>query len=205
VGPPGDTLAPAISPDEKWIAFTKGAGSGTRDIVLRDLVRQNDRRLTTDASNNFSPFFSPKNGDRIVFRSTRGGHLGDLYQRASNGSGLDEVLVSTPNSKVVNQWSRDGRFIVYVEADPKTKADLWYLPVGEDGKPSGKPVQFLHSELSEMQGQLSPDSRWMAYTSDVAGTREVYVQPFPAADNEFRISTAGGEQPRWKRDGKDLF
>src|SRR6185436_7255156 len=107
--------------------------------------------------------------------------------------------------KVVNQWSRDGRFIVYMEQDPKTKWDLWSLPVGEAGKPSGKPMPFLHSEFNEFQGQLSPDSRWMAYTSDVSGQPEVYVQPFPSADNELRISTAGGSQPRWRGDGKELF
>jgi Tol biopolymer transport system component len=66
-------------------------------------------------------------------------------------------------------------------------------------------MQFLYSEFNEIQGQLSPDGRWMAYTSNKTGTREVYVQPFPAADNELRISIAGGEQPRWGRDGKELF
>ncbi len=196
---------PAISPDEKTIAFSRGeSGSGNRDIILRDLGRQNDRRLTTDASTNTTPFFSPK-GDRIVFRSNRGGRVGDLYVRASNGSGQDEVLLSTPDGKNVNQWSRDGRFIVYTEQDPKTKFDVSYLPMGDDGKPSGKPTPFAHSEFNEIQGQLSPDSRWMAYISDVSGQREVYVQPFPSADNELRISTAGGAQPRWRGDGKELF
>ncbi|MBZ5634483.1 MAG: hypothetical protein LAO55_15275 [Acidobacteriia bacterium] len=203
VGAPGNVLMPAISPNEKTIAFSRLAGGGNRDIWSRDLDRQNEQRLTTNASFNGLPFWSPK-GDRIVFGSSRGGTLGDIYLRAS-ASGQDEPLLATPNQKSVDQWSRDGRFIVYSENDPKTKGDLWVLPVGEDGKPSGKPVQFLHSEFNEIQGQLSPDSRWMAYTSDKTGTREVYVQPFPAADNEMRISIAGGDQPRWNRDGKELF
>src|SRR5262249_31309555 len=112
-------------------------------------------------------------------------------------------LLATPNGKVVDQWARG--FIVYHENDPKTKDDLWYLPVDETGKASGKPMPFLHSEFSELHGQLSPDGRWMAYTSDVSGQREVYAQPFPSADNEIRISTNGGEQPRWRGDGKELF
>jgi len=66
-------------------------------------------------------------------------------------------------------------------------------------------MPLLRSEFNEFYGQLSPDSRWMAYTSDVSGQREVYVQPFPSADNELRISTAGGEQPRWRGDGKELY
>jgi serine/threonine protein kinase len=204
VGQPGNVLMPAISSDEKTIAFSRSANGGDRDIMLRDLDRKNERRLTTDPSQNDVPFFSPS-GDRIVFRSNRGGRRGDLYLRSSNGSGQDELLLPSAGSKVVNQWSRDGKFIVYQEPDPKTKMDLWVLPMGEDGKPSGKPMRFLHSEFNESQGQLSTDSRWMAYTLDKSGQREVYVQPFPSADNELKVSTAGGEQPRWSRDGKELF
>jgi len=205
VGPPGNVLMPAISPDGKTVAFSRASGSsGSRDIVLRDLVRANDRILTTDPSQNAAPSFSPS-GDRVVFRSTRGNRPGDLYVRSSNGSGQDELLVANANGKVVYQWSRDGKYIVYHQIDPKTKTDLWVLPMGEDGKPSGKPMVFLQSEFNELFGQLAPDTKWMAYTSDKSMQREVYIQPFPSADNEIKISTAGGDQPRWSRDGKELF
>ena len=73
------------------------------------------------------------------------------------------------------------------------------------GQSGGKPIPFLQTEFNEFQGQLSPDSRWMAYTSDESGQREVYVRPFPASDGLWRVSTAGGEQPRWRGDGKELF
>ncbi len=203
--PTSSVLMPAISPDEKTIAFSRGDPSTNRsDIVLRDLSRQTDRRFTTDTASNLSPFFSP-DGARVVYRSNRDGHLGDLYVRAASGSGQNEVLLSTPFGKMVNQWSRDGRFLVYTEQDPKTKWDIWVLPMGPDGKPSGKQMAFAHSQFNEIDGQLSPDSRWMAYVSDVSTQREVYVQPFPSADNELRISTAGGMQPRWRGDGKELF
>ncbi|HYL35168.1 MAG TPA: protein kinase [Bryobacteraceae bacterium] len=210
VGPLGNVLQPSISPDEKMIAFSRAGAGGNRDIWLHDLVRGNERRLTTDVSTNVVPFWSPQTGDRIVFVSSRVGHPNDLYLRASSGAGQDQSLLSTPNGKIVDQWSRDGRFIVYTENDPKNKWDLWYLPMGDSSTSSGsaadrKPVPFLHSGFNELQGQLSPDSRWMAYMSDVSGQREVYVQPFPSADNEIRISTAGGEQPRWRGDGKELF
>ena len=68
-----------------------------------------------------------------------------------------------------------------------------------------KPVPFLQSEFDEFHGQLSPDSRWMAYTSDQSGQREVYVRSFPAAEILKRISIEGGEQPRWRGDGRKLF
>ena len=105
---------------------------------------------------------------------------------------------------VPTQWSRDGRFIVYYEINPQNKNDLWVLPTG--GAPGDrKPIPFLRTEFTEDLGQLSPDSRWMAFDSDRSGRREVYVRPFPPRDGEWTISIAGGEQPRWRGDGKELF
>jgi hypothetical protein len=74
-----------------------------------------------------------------------------------------------------------------------------------DGVTGRKPVPFLRSEFNEFEGQLSPDSHWMAYTSDESGQSEVYVRPYPNADAQWKISIAGGEQPRWRGDGKELF
>jgi Tol biopolymer transport system component len=197
---------PALSPDEKSIVFTrstKGA-SGNSDLWIRDLLRGTDRRLTSDPSQNFAPFWSPK-GDRIVFHSNRAGHLGDLYQQAVNGSGQAELLVSSSNLITPTQWSRGGRFIVYLEIDPKTQRDIWVLPMDDGSSAKAKPVLFLQTPFNETQGQLSADNRWMAYTSDDSGQREVYVRPFPVAEGIWKISTAGGSMPRWAGDGKELF
>ena len=103
--------------------------------------------------------------------------------------------------KFPSQWSRDGRLLVYEERDPKTKSDLWVLPLDGDRKPR----PFLQTEFSEVHGQLSPDGRWMAYTSDESGRPEVYVRPFPSGSGKWKVSTAGGHQPRWRRDGKNLY
>jgi Tol biopolymer transport system component len=138
-----------------------------------------------------------------VFTSDRGGAPYNLYQRAAGGTGQDEQLLATGNNKAPTQWSRDGRFVVYSELAAKTKYDLWVLPV--EGGTDRKPVVFLKSEFNEIFGQLSPDSHWMAYTSDESGQREVYVRPFPSGDGQTKISIAGGEQPRWCCDGKELF
>jgi Tol biopolymer transport system component len=201
VGAPGPVMEPAISPDEKSIVFRRRSGLGA-DLWLRDLARRAEQRFTIDPSNNyFGPFSSP-GGDRIAFSSARGGKT-NLYQKVASGTGQDELLLATGNVKVVTQWSRDGRLIVFTEDDPKTKLDLWVLPV--DGEPGRKPVPVLHSEFDELHGQLSPDSHWMAYTSDETGQREVYVRPFPSAVGQWKISIAGGGQPRWRGDGKELF
>jgi Tol biopolymer transport system component len=179
----GNVFAPSISPDEKTMAYTRNAADGTADIWLRDLARNTDVRFTSDDSLNFSPFWSP-NADRIAFRSNRRRSPGDLYQKAASGSGEDELLLSTPNPKLVNQWSRDGR-IVFTETDPKTKEDLWVLPSGQGeasfGVADRRAVKFLNTEFREFQGQISPDGHWMAYTSDETRQREVSKFPLQAS------------------------
>jgi hypothetical protein len=116
----------------------------------------------------------------------------------------DELLLAANgNNRTPFQWSRDDRFVVYSELDPKTQRDIWVLPM--QGGTERKPLPFLHSESNEIYGQLSPDSHWMAYTSDESGQRQVYVRNFPAGDQQWTISIAGGEQPRWRGDGKELF
>jgi len=198
---PGAILEPAISPDEKTVVFQRMSGAGF-DLWLRDLARGTETRFTSDASRNVTPFWSPKS-DRIVFASDRRGVM-NLFQKGASGSGQDELLLTTGNTKNTTQWSRDGRFIVYIEVDPKTRFDLWVLPM-EGSEKERKPIPFLQTEFNEIMGQLSPDSHWMAYTSDQSGRREVYVRPFPPAEGQWTISIAGGEQPRWRGDGKELF
>jgi eukaryotic-like serine/threonine-protein kinase len=209
VGMPGNVLYPAISPDEKSVVFGR-ASSGGSDLWIRDLSRGTETRFTSDASTKITPFWSPQ-GDRIVFGSNRTGVF-NLHQKAAGGSGQDEALLPNRVVDIPSQWSRDGRFIVYHEVDPKTKRDLWVLPTegaALDRKADRKPIPFLRTETDELLGQLSPDSHWMAFTSDRSGKREVYVRPFHfpegAGEGEWIISLAGGEMPRWRGDGKELF
>jgi eukaryotic-like serine/threonine-protein kinase len=201
VGSPGVVHCPSLSPNEESVVFTR-LSERAGDLWVRDLNRGSETRLTSDSTINGAPFWSPK-GDRVVFVSNRGGVVGNLYQKAASGTGAVEPLL--PNSLVdlPTQWSRDGRFIVYEELDPKNKLDLW-LPA-EGTAADRKPIPFLRTEFNELFGQLSPDSRWMAFTSDRSGRREVYVRPFPPGEGEWTISVAGGQAPRWRADGKALF
>jgi Tol biopolymer transport system component/predicted Ser/Thr protein kinase len=197
----GRVLDPAISPDERTLAFRRLRSTGA-DLWLRDLTRGAESRFTADPSIDFAPFWSPR-GDRIAFASNRAGGIIKLYEKAASGTRQDELLWGSGNSNFPTQWSRDGRFIVFSELAPKTKQDIWLLPMG--GVSQRKPFAFLRSEFNELFGQLSPDSHWMAYTSDETGQREVYVRPFPAGEGQWKISIAGGEQPRWRGDGRELF
>jgi eukaryotic-like serine/threonine-protein kinase len=201
VGAPGAAYA-ALSLDEKSVVYARPSGAGS-DLWVRDLNRGSETRFTNDASLSGIPFWSPQ-GDRIVFSSNRKGGAFNLYQKATSGSGQDEPLLPNTLNTYPSQWSRDGRFIVYYQLDPKNKWDIWVLPT-EGAAADRKPIPFLKTEFNEIYGQLSPDSHWMAFVSDRSGRREVYVRPFPPGDGEWTISIAGGEQPRWKGDGKELF
>ncbi|MBZ5608523.1 MAG: hypothetical protein LAP38_09710 [Acidobacteriia bacterium] len=210
LGPAGEYWDASLSPDQKVAALSlftnEGPDTGASDIWLRELSRGTDTRFTFHASSNVAPVWSP-NGDRIAFSSNRNGAPAaryDIFQKASSGAGQDELLLSSPNNKEVTQWSPDGRYIVYTEVDSKTRSDVWLLPVG-GAATDRNPVPFLHTEFDELQGQISPDSHWMAYTSDESGRREVYVRPFPSGDGKWKVSTQGGEQPRWRHDAKELF
>jgi eukaryotic-like serine/threonine-protein kinase len=102
----------------------------------------------------------------------------------------------------MNDWSPDGRFLVYTQQNPEGRFELWLLPLKGDRKPQ----PLLQTAFNDSQGQVSPDSKWIAYTSDESGGfNEVYVTSLPTAGTRWRVSNNGGSFPRWNRDGKELF
>jgi Tol biopolymer transport system component len=208
VGSPGTVFSPSLSPDQRTMAYQKGVAGGFQiagaELWLRDLTRETDTRLTSDSSVNFGPVWSP-NGDRIAFTSNRGGTAYNLFQRASNGTGQDEPVIRSSESKIVSQWSRDGQYLVYSNADVKTGGDLWVFPIGEVPSADRKPKPFLRTQFNEYQGQISPDGHWIAYTSNSTGSNEISVQPFPVGEGKWQISTAGGTSARWRGDSKELY
>jgi len=200
VGVPGRYGNPALSPDEKRMAVDRvDPKTGTRDIWLLHLSRGTSSRFSFDPSFNRQPLWAP-DGSHIAFLSNREDQIG-LYARPSSGAGQEETLLKSPNNKDVLDWSPDGKFILFLDASPKTNWDLWLLPVEGDGKP----VPLLQTPFPEFDGQFSPDGRWIAYASDESGKWEVYVQSFPLSGAKWQISTSGGFEPKWRRDGKELF
>ena len=197
VGAPGTVWEPAISPDGRTVAYARSVGQRS-DIWLWDVARKVERRLTVDPSRNDTPVWSPA-GDRIVFRSARAGQQ-DLWVRAANGSGQDEPVPTSGNPKFPSQWATDDT-IVYSENAGATDIDLWSIGISR----SAKPTKFLQTRFEESQGQVSPDGRWIAYTSNQTGRPEIYVAPRVQAEAATRVSSAGGEQPRWRGDGRELF
>jgi dipeptidyl aminopeptidase/acylaminoacyl peptidase len=136
----------------------------------------------------------------MVFNGLRKGSL-DLYQKASSGVGPEEELLADGLDKIPFDWSPDGRFVLFAAIAPQTGPDLWLLPLFGDRKP----FPFLQTPFAEIPAKFSPDGRWMAYGSNESGRFEVFVVPFPGPGGKWQISVGGGNEPRWRRDGKELF
>jgi len=140
-------------------------------------------------------------GSRVAFSSKQTGRP-EIYVASSDGSGSPELLPATDAQwKYLRDWSPDGRFLVFRVFDPVTKGDIWILPMSGDRKPE----LYLKTPYEEGAGEVSPDGRWLAYTSNESGAQEVYVQSFPKPGHKVRISGDGGFGPRWSRGGKELL
>ena len=189
---------PEMSPDGRHVAIWRTV-SGNSDVWLFDLRRRALSRLTSDASIDNNPLWSP-DGSRIVFSSNRKGQI-DLYETSATGAGREERLLITGQVLAASDFSRDGRFLLYSSADPKTRNDIWALPIVG----GGKPFPVVQTSANEHHAQFSPDGKWIAYQSDESGRDEVYLQPFPGPGGRSPMSTNGGVQVRWRRDGKELF
>jgi serine/threonine protein kinase len=187
----------SVSPDYKRLAVTRST-DGNADIWLLSLDREGTVRFTTDPRPEIAPIWSPK-GDRIVFAFATKLAF-DLYQKTVTGSSREELLI-TDESKQATDWSRDGQYLLYRSLNPKTGEDIWALPLTGDKKP----FPVVRTEFEERDAQFSPDGKWIAYQSNDSGRFEIYVQPFPGPGARIPVSTSGGTQVRWRRDGKELF
>jgi Tol biopolymer transport system component len=180
-----------LSPDERQIAVGL-----TDDIWLLDVARGVLSRFTSDPGTEGDPIWSP-DGRRLVFASSRNGPQ-NLFEKALSG-GTETLLMASDQPTYPEDWSRDGRFIVYVS--PMGGRGIWILPLSNDRKP----FVFLEDPFMKDEPHFSPDGRWLAYYSNESGQAEVYVQPFPGPGERVRASTDGGSQPRWRKDGSELF
>ena len=202
LGPPDENtlIYPEPSPDGQRVAVQRTV-QGNMDIWQVDAARGIPSRVTFDANVDSTAVWSP-DGSRLVFRSNRNG-VYDLYQKPANGAGDEQRLFASSDDKIPSDWSADGRVLLYVNENAKTGRDLWALPIESQGV--GTPFPLVQTRFAEDQGQFSPDGRWIAYRTNESGQNEIYVQAFPGPGSKARISTEGGSQPRWRRDGKELF
>jgi len=200
VGPPLRATEPFFSPDENRVLFYQWENVvGLGDEWLLDLSSGRPSRLTFDPSDDNTSAWTP-DGSRIVWSSIRNGWY-ELYQKLANGAGTDEPLLVDHTTKFPDDFSPDGKYLIYDLFSP-TSTDLWVLPMTADKKP----FPYLQTSANEAHGRFSPDGKWIVYTSDESGKTEIYIQGFPAASGgKWQVSTAGGDQPLWRHDGKELF
>jgi eukaryotic-like serine/threonine-protein kinase len=182
-----------ISPDGKRLL-----GDRDSDLWVQEFARGNATRLTFAPQGGFNPIWSP-DGRYIAYDRIGVG----IFRKPANGAGKEELLLPVKPLAVPKSWSPDGRFILYAQINPGTGADLLGLPV----EPDPKPFVVAQTPATEDQGQFSPDGHWIAYTSNESGHSEIYVIPFPlsASGGKWMVSRGGGVQPRWRRNGKELF
>ena len=189
-----------LSPDEKQLVCERlDADLRHGNLWLVDLTRGSTSRLTSGATSDYAPAWSP-DGRRILYGSARTG-VADLYEIASGGGSSEKLVLHDSVDKNPMAWSPDGRFALISVISPKTDEDIWVLPFSG----AGKPQPLVVTQFTELDAQISPDGRWFAYASDESGRFEVYVQAFSDTAQRYRVSTAGGGRPRWRGDGKELF
>jgi Tol biopolymer transport system component len=192
-----------LSPDGQRVAVAVlDPTRGTHEIWMYNVASGTHAKFTADPADENWLVWS-RDGKRVVFNSGRNGGL-DLYQASSSGPTREEALLVDRDPKWPVSWSPDGRFILYVISSQRTGNDVLVLPLFGDRKP----FPFLQTAAAENWAAFSPDGEWVAYSSDEfeSGHPEVYVARFPpTSGRRWRISSGGGSQARWRRDGKELF
>lgn len=209
----GLNSAPALSPDEKRVAFA-ATESGNTDIWLYEFTRGTTTRFTFDPGFDGNPVWSP-DGSRVAFRGQRGGVWG-IYQKASNLTGGENLLYkSGAVAASPTDWSRDGRFLLYQTGG----AGVLALPLtggAAGGSGDTKPIALLPAEFDQRGARFSPDGRFFSYLSTENGKDEVYVQAFDpslgsgawgsrSAGGKWMVSKGGGLSAHWRGDGKELL
>jgi eukaryotic-like serine/threonine-protein kinase len=194
----GNNGSPELSPDEQSVVVFSGR-SGDNDIWVIELARNLARRVTDGPPADAHPVWDP-DGQHVVFNSGRFPGRGTQGRQAVNG-GPPEPLFSTGDVRgTVVSWMRDRQYVLLRRENPKTNADLVAVAMRDQ-----KEHVVAQSPYDELEGQFSPDGKWVAFVSTDSGRPEVFLQSFPDGRSRTQISTAGGTQVRWSADGKEIF
>jgi serine/threonine-protein kinase len=184
---------PRFSPDGRRIAVSTDG-----QIWLYDLSRETLTRFTFEGTENTLPVWTP-DGKRIAFYSNKEGTPNTFWQLADGSGGLERLTTSTYTNAPLS-FSPDAQLLAFDEVVPTTGIDIWVLRMSDR-----KAQPFLRTQFNEASPQFSPDGHWLAYVSNESGRNEVYVQPYPGPGGKWQISTEGGSEPLWNRNGRELF
>jgi eukaryotic-like serine/threonine-protein kinase len=197
---PDAYISPRISPDGKKLLYT--LASPYYEIWSYDMAPSVKTRLTfgtTSGRASLSAVWYP-DGQRIAITSLHSGKFG-FYQRAADGSESEDLLLEENSYvKYVNDWSPDGKFLVFQQA-PRGTNEIWVLPLAGERKP----FPLLQAQSAVIASAFSPNGKWLSYCSSESGEQKIYVVSFPGPGGKWQVSPGGGCYPRWRRDGKELF
>jgi Tol biopolymer transport system component len=196
LGNPAPYRQIALSPDGRRVAAVAIAGTGLNDIWVIDVARGMTSRVTTGPTGAVSPVWSPDGQELIFVRYNSASRL--LYRKELRADAAASALQEMAVGGTPEDWSHDGKILLYRTSGEENA--FWALPVEGDGSPE----LVLKSAFSVGQAQISPDGRWLAYTSDESRA-EIYVEPFRRPGERRRVSLDGGSQSRWRGDGRELF
>ncbi|MDZ4806367.1 MAG: protein kinase [Candidatus Eisenbacteria bacterium] len=202
VNAPASGFHPALSPDGRRLVFRAVDDvSRSRDLWLVDLVRDVATRFSHDVGNENYPVWSP-DGRKVIYYSDGVGSAG-LYRKDVTGAGKSEMIYPFSTSECIPTcWSADGRLLFFDRAGVEGRRDIYVLDLT---RPGSEPTAFLDAPFDEWQSTLSPDGRYLAYTSFESGRNEVYVQSYPDRADKWQVSTHGGNEPTWSADGRQLY
>ncbi|HTD51681.1 MAG TPA: protein kinase [Thermoanaerobaculia bacterium] len=204
VGEPAIFLSPRLSPDgRRVVADVFDPARNASEIWLFNADGGGAAKFVFGTGNHSNPVWSA-DGKRVAFSSDRKakGVRPDIWIKPVDG-GAEQTLLENSNNNIVEDWSRDGRFLSLqvIPAQGKRTNQVWVLEV--DG--GGKTTAFATGGSSSGNSRFSPDGHWLAYDSDESGRAEVYVQAFPGPGGKWQVSAAGGANPRWRGDGREIF
>ena len=186
-----------VLPDGNRLVFDVGEDDNKGDIWIRDFARGTTTRFTFEPEPEFGPIWSP-DGKRIAYTVQR--KRMELYWKDAAGTGEPEVLLESDEDKFITDWSRDGTIIVFASRGERNW-DLWAMRLTGDRKP----FPLRRTQFVDVNGSLSPDGRFLAFQSNESGRHEIYVQEFPEARSKWQVSTSGGREPSWRKDGRELY
>jgi Tol biopolymer transport system component len=195
--PPGGYQHPNLSPNGQRVVLNIDRGNSSQ-VWVYDLRRGFLDPITVENHNSFPIWTSD---DKVTYVSNKAGGRRNLFWKTADSSSSEEQLAASENPQVPGSWSPNGQTLAFFENDPATGLDIWTLSLDNRGKPE----LLVRTPSREGNAAFSPDGHWIAYTSNKSGQDEVYVQSFPGKDSGPRVSTQGGREPVWSRDGRELF
>jgi len=193
---------PAVSPDGRRVAFElrdRAAGNENLDIWIAGIPDAKRTRVTLDAAIDVLPVWSP-DGEELLFRSNRSG-FSDLYRKRLDAAGVEELVLASETRKDPTDWSPDGTSILFTQYATAGPSSIWIYPL----KRGAAPRPLVSGPADVRNARFSPDGQFIAYESDENGTSEIIVQSLGSDRRRWQISSNGGQEPQWRRDGTELF